>query len=343
MVKNKKNGNRQSSNVSTNYRYARPTKNVKGSVSTLPTKVHQNASALGDPFSPNARGSKIPDSNSARSVPMSLRSRHTIGVDGSGNAGSYITPGLADHSCGPSAISSNSMDIAAKVTASDISDFAAINGGAEQYRIVSWGVRVYPLANPTEQKGEITVVTLPDESDKYYGANIAFSGSLFEEIQRYPLAGADVHWISKPKGTGWQTYTAVADSFPAYDNVLIAVSGATPTTVLVVESFFNIEAQPSLLSISNLVSTPAADHHPTALAAGVNVHNKHRGSHNQSTQSLSSKLFGFLGNALADVASAAIPYVGNAVGSVARMGIQRLTGGRQRLLHNTAQYPMIVD
>jgi hypothetical protein len=314
MAKAKKGKGRVSAQLTT----GKPSGGNKGSVGAvgLSNGAIRNASAISDPFSPNARGAKIPDSNSSRSVPITLRTRTALSTNASGNGSRLVTPGLADHVCAPSAITTTSTTIDIQTNATDISDFAAIAAACDSYRIVSWGIRVFSPLSPLDQHGEVTLITLPDDAVNYFGANVAFSGSLFEGVSRYPMANCDIHWVSKPKGNRWMDYTAVANSFPAYDSVLVVLTGAkaTQTQALIIESFINIEAQPTLLSISSLVSTPAADHHPHALAAGNNVHNKHSGAHNGTTQSFSSKLWGFLGDTLSDVASSAIPMVGNTIG-----------------------------
>lgn len=246
----------------------------------------KNAKGLCDPFSPDARGAKIPDDNGSKSVAISLLGRHTLTADAAGRAASLVNPSLREHSWGPATFTATTVTLASMATATAISDYTAFSTAVDEYRVVSWGVRIYSTDAPLNQAGEIAVITLPEEPPTYSGATVADTGSLFENISRFPVAGANVHWISKPVGVAWKEYRNV-NLYPSYESVLLVVRGAAAGQTFTVETFINVEAQPKLASLTAVISTKAADHHPTALAAGVNVHNKHRGAHNAPTKTVS--------------------------------------------------------
>jgi hypothetical protein len=239
-----------------------------------------------------------------------------------------VCPSLREHSWGPASFTATTVTLASIGTATAISDYTAFSSAVDEYRVVSWGIRIYSTDAPLNQAGEIAVITLPEEPPTYSGATLADTGSLFENISRFPVAGANVHWISKPVGVAWKEYRNV-NLYPSYESVLLVVRGAAGGQTFTVETFMNLEAQPKLASLTAVISTKAADHHPTALAAGVNVHNKHRGAHNAPTKTVSRGLWGMLRDTALDLAGSAIPYVGGLVSSAAKSYFG--SRGRQRL------------
>lgn len=308
---NKSKGNRKGGNRS---RYvansAKPMAYSKGGLSITPQLAGdlQQVTAMANPFSAAARGSKVPDSDSSRSIAVTVRDRFTLTSDAGGHVGCEVRPTIT-----------NMFRLSATAASTEITtwgslvsavDKAAIDGSFSQYRIVSWGIRVIPVNAVMEQKGSMRVITSPAAAAP---APFVTSGGLHEDIQTFPNYGSDVHWISKPKGNAHLDYVDITATC-SWDRVIVHIVNQEPSkAVAEVEVIMNIECQVDLNSIVASAATPAADHKPHVLTAANKVHTRRPTVHNGSTQSLGSKLWGFAKNALVDVASSAIPYVGGAV------------------------------
>jgi hypothetical protein len=123
-----------------------------------------------------------------------------------------------------------------------------------EYKVVSMGVRVFPMCNATESKGVITFGVTPglNSAPAYY--------DVFIETHRKSLAEGEVSWISIP--TDEVNFIPMASvnsgelSPWTYLNIMIS-SGTASTTVLGVEITFNIECIPLGNSILTGMVSPA--------------------------------------------------------------------------------------
>jgi len=321
-------------NMKVQYYHGTPARDGKGSVGGGPNNVSlTTAAAISNPFSPHAKGAKLPDSDASRSVPIQVKQVFYRTSDVNGRMSFEIIPSLKECLLASTADTGSVATMAALSAGSSVTDYSAIEAGVDKYRIVSMGVRIYSLASPTDQSGTITFITL---SETIAGADIDYSGSMYEAIERYPVAQSNIHWISKPVGNEWLNYREIdSDSMP-YETLFVSARGLTISAQnMAVEVVFNVECQTKISSISSLMATPAADHKPNALAAGSNVHNQRSGSYNGSTTSLTSRLWGLAKGALADLAADAIPYVGKAVGRLITSGGSRKN--RRKQLANQQQ------
>jgi hypothetical protein len=217
--------------------------------------------SLSNPFSPLARGSKIPDSDSTRSVAISLVNRYTRSSDANGNLAVKFAPNLAAHTATATTITGNVVTTFGAATATV--DNTAVAAQFKDYRIVSWGVKIYSTLAPTSQSGFFTVITNPTLDD-----GMDASSSFFEETKTYPVTETSTQWISKPIGNSYRDYVAIA-SGQSWDEVVIYASGLPVSTAgcLQFEVYLNLECQVQLGAITSAIATDAADHRPHILTA----------------------------------------------------------------------------
>jgi len=319
------NGKRTRGKKPANYRYGVPTRNGRGSVDGRranrdATHVH----SLTDPFCDAARGSRIPDDDSAPSVPVTLKTVFTLGTDATGSAALKIRPQPSSTMAPASAISGTTVTTWGPHTA--MTDYTALAASFSQYRMVSYGVRIYPIVAPTAQSGTLRVITMPENSPT--GVNLG--GGMWEAVTSVALSEADVHWVGKPQGTTWKEYIPIANVSDFSHLDILLQGGPASTSTYVVEITMNMECLVVIGSIVSAVAKPGAPSNPRVLEAASKVHSKHNGHHTDGRPSMLSKMWGLAKGAILDVASQAIPYVG---GSIARA-----LGGRQR-----SSYPAIMD
>jgi len=274
MPKNKQKASRRSNNSkNVQYTVGRPTKNGRGSVAFTSSLADvQHVHSLVNPFSPSARGSKLPDSDSSKSVAISLVQKFTPDTDSGGNFVRFIQPSLIDTYV-PTTLLGHS--VTATSAAVSIADYAAVAASFSTYRIVSWGVKIYSTLAPTAQSGYFTMIT-----DPKFAVGADGDSSFYEETLSYPTSEKTVQWVSKPMGNSYLDYHAIATPVLPWDSLMIMGVGlpATTSDVFIVEVFFNIECQVALGALTSAIATPAAAHKPHILAAVADVHKRSSGS-----------------------------------------------------------------
>jgi hypothetical protein len=198
--------------------------------------------------------------------------------------------------------------------AASAKDWTAFSPMADQARIVSMGVRVYSTLSPTEQSGYCRIVTSPELPSP--GVNI--DGGLWEAVQTYPMSELDAHVVLRPQGVEWKVYHPITSNLD-YNCVAAIVKGsAASKTALIVEITINLECLVNIGQLAGGLATPGKPSDPHALSAASRVHARHKGIHNGSTQSVGTKLLGFVKDAALDVAATAIPYFGNSIAKMFR-------------------------
>jgi hypothetical protein len=209
------------------------------------------------------------------------------------------------------------MEVLTWQSADTSPDFTSLESQFVRYRVVSWGVRATCPQAPTDQKGILRVVTLP--SSPVTGAFDA-SGGFFEEIAEYPLAGLDVHWVSKPIGSAWKEYKDMDYVNSDWWNsvVFVAEGMSDKDPGLRFEVVVNLECQVGLDALAGGLATDAADHNPRVMVAV----DKARKSHGHATNGRQ----GFF-RALAGAARAGISHAVSVFGPpVLRSLVPRLLG-----------------
>jgi hypothetical protein len=274
--------------------------------------------SLVNPFSSSARGSKLPDVDSSRSVPISIVTRNPVATIGSAGVWAVrLKPSLANWSAGATTITGSVVTTLG--AASSVPDYTALASQFIKYRIVSWGFKIYCTLPPTEQAGQFQVITDPDIGN---GADTA--SSFYEENLTFPNSEQTVQWVSKPIGNQYLNYIPMTDDH-SWDEVLIYASGLSNVnaTTHLIETFYNIECQVMLGQITAAIATPAADHKPHVLAAVATVHKKSAGA--RVGAAVKAGLLGWIKGALGRAANIGMNYVGSMLGSKTGMSLPQLT------------------
>lgn len=306
--------NKKSGKKSANLRYSVPTKHTRGGL-TAGKKIvaHQSEKvcALTNPFCPAARGTKIPDDDSAPSIPASFYSTFEVVTDANGDAAFSVGPSLNNHFRVASSVTGTTPTWGAY---SQIKDWGSVVNAFDQVRIVSMGVRVYSVAAPTSQSGYCRIITTPESLSS--GVNL--DGGLWDSVETYPVSELDAHVILKPQGVEWKVYAPLANDLNYnYVNGIIK-GGPASATAFIVETVMHLECLVNVGSVVGSLSTPGRDSDTHLLAAASRVHGSHKGTHNGSTESVGAKIMSFAKNALLDVAASAIPFIGNSVAGLFR-------------------------
>jgi hypothetical protein len=117
---------------------------------TASMRVHEMVCAVTDPFCPAALGSKWPDGNNNRTLSVPAHGRAVLSCDVNGNACILILPGYT-YQYATATVAGSTPTYAV------LGSFAAVVTGAQQYRIVSWGVRMRSLATPMTASGMVRI------------------------------------------------------------------------------------------------------------------------------------------------------------------------------------------
>lgn len=313
--------------------YSRPAQGFRSSTgSPSHTDVYQGC-AMVDPWCEQARGSKIPDDDSTPSVALSQKFQATVNSDASGRAGAVFKPNPTSNTVYGAATLNGSSILTWGAGFTDPSA-ATISAAAGEYRIVSWGVRCYSSLAPTNQSGTLRFITAG--TDVSTGAAFTVTGSFFERVEDYPVANCDVHWVSRPVGTGWKEYTSIGTN-AYYEQLVVYATGlpASATACLQFEIVFNLELQAKPNDLAAALATAALVSRPHVLQAASLVHANRKSHHNGSTSSFGERMKRMMISGLQTVAKVAFPYASAFLGNSVSRGMNALMGGQQT--------PLIMD
>jgi hypothetical protein len=245
---------------SANLKYNQPSR-ARGAVGSYHKDIARNVHGIINPFSDDARGTKIPDENSSRSVAVTVKGIYDLTSSGTTYA-AYFKPSLKQVVTKANVITAG--EVTSWGTPQGMTDTLALEAGFTSYRIVSWGLRVYTTSALLSQSGNYRFITL---SENPTGGITALNSSLYESVEDFPAPQGDVSWTSRPMGDEFKQYVPMA-SEQAWDGVLFYASGLpTDAPFARAEVVFNIEAQTKIGSVTGGVATPAAKHHPVKMTA----------------------------------------------------------------------------
>jgi len=266
MTKKKNNAQNNSNTRRIRYTSGRPSKTSRGSVGFVTSQQdHNQVHSITNPFSQEARGSKLPDSDSSKSVPISIVTRYTLGSNTAGQAAFTMRPSIASSFSTAQTISGTTVDTFN--TFQSIADNAAMAAQFSTYRIVSWGFKVFTRLAPTAQSGAFRIITDPS-----FVGGVNTASSFFEETLAFPTSETSVQWISKPVGNAYRDYIPIGNT-ASWDHVLFFAGGlpASVASVFEVEVYYNLECQVALGALSSAIATPAAEHKPHIMSAAGEV------------------------------------------------------------------------
>jgi len=237
--------------------YGRPTPSRKKSTNKRVTgrdraALCRSICARTDPFCVHANGSKIGDGSTRHTVAFQTRAFASITTDASGHAALFVPahPNIMYRT----AATFTGTTVATWNTNVKIPDYTNLALVYSEFRIVSYGVRLFCEANPTESKGIILMATM-DEVPTLPDIN----GTLFPEYERVSLSGMDASWISRrvgPQSSSWNSFSDTTE----FDTttLFVGLSGCTASTaVLAVEITINYEFIPLQGSAVTHLATPA--------------------------------------------------------------------------------------
>lgn len=307
--------------VNAKYTYSKPTQSGRSTIGDVGIRPHctdaKYTHALVNPFGVDARGAKIPDDSSTRSVAYTLKWAFDQDTDTEGDAAFNLQPILSTlYNRGTNVTNAGIINSWGDQGTSP--DVATIQASFTEYRIVSWGVRIIPLLAPTEQSGYFRLITA---SASPLGDPLDTTGGLFEEVQDYPVASADIHWVSKPVGNEYKEYVSTTGGVANWENLTVYTSGMpnSRSRAFRVEVTMNLELQADMRSIGGSLSTPAADHRPRAIMAADHARNRMKNAHHGSTESVTAKLWGLAKQGIVAAAETfGPPLLGRLLGSFQR-------------------------
>jgi len=264
--KQKKTRSKKNSSVKADLSYAKPG-NSQGSIGNVTSSVLSNQTAgLCNPWSPHAKGSKVPDSENSKSVPYTMVWHKSLTTDANGALAVNVRGRMA------SSLKQASLMTSSQVTTWDadenVTNYSEYSTAFDRFRIVSWGIRMYSTLAPTEQAGTIRIITSPESANN--GQN--YDGSLFEEVVTIPLSTKDIFWVSKAQGISARDYVSYSTTANYWDSLFVAVTGAkASSTALTMEITMNVEAQINFGSVTATLATPSATHKPHVMQAHSSV------------------------------------------------------------------------
>ena len=152
MTKKSKNGAKKRNTKNIQYSIGKPTTSTRGYVGFAASESdHRQVHSITNPFSDDARGSKLPDADSSKSVAMSIVSQRNIASDANGKAALRVKPSLAGAFQPYTTITGTVITTFAATVA--IPDNTTIAAQFSKYRLLSWGIKIYPVLAPTNQSG----------------------------------------------------------------------------------------------------------------------------------------------------------------------------------------------
>jgi len=273
--------------------------------------THSQVCSLTDPFCPHARNARIPDDDSTPSFAVQFRMVSSLTTDANGKLAASFRPNPNQVIRAASTITGSVLTAFGGYFA--IPDYTALASTFSEYRIVSWGVRFWPLPNTLNQQGTLKLITLTDQA----AAGMDAAGGLFTEWETMPFAGTDAHWVSKPLGVTWKDYIS-GTSTHSYQSLLVFLDGGVASTnSLAYEIVMNVELTANHATLAAVVATPGQPHSPTVLQAASAVHAKVPGIQ-KNYPSLWNSVKTTATNVLMDAASAMLPFGGRMAASAIR-------------------------
>jgi hypothetical protein len=289
-----------------------------GQFTSSVAKHFEAAHGLVNPFSQAAVGLKIPDDDSSRSVAVTLRDRGTLPTDSNGAAALAFAPSIYQERLQAASMASGVITFTGSYDS--VTDYTAMSDAFNTYRLVAWGVRLIDIEPALNASGTIRLITVPARPNG--GSTFSYESGLFEEVEDFALAQADLTWISKPIGVTWKEYFSVdsGNTDLPWNKLVVVIDGAVAsTTVLRYEVVLHLECQVALGSVTGALATPAADHQPVQMVAADHARNKVK--HAAKTPSMMRLLFDAAKGA---VSSAIQSYGGPLLGGLVR----RVVGNR---------------
>jgi len=259
--------------------YGLPTRRQRSTLGALSKGEIQAVTGMVDPFSESARGARIADDDSAFSTSFQLRTTVHLTTLGTTASISVIPNPSALYRQGATYSGTVISTFGSHAPATDYAQFSA---NFDRYRVVSWGVRFYCTAAPTNQSGSVRAVVAAQPVQ----AGVDINGGLWNAVVNESVAGLDLHYVSRPTGVNWKDYIAV-NAEADYDTVCAAFFGlpdaSTVPTAVAAEIIMNLECVTDNQSVISAITKPGEPSNPRVMAAASHAHSNHKGLHNSAS------------------------------------------------------------
>jgi len=218
-----------------------------------------------DPFCQHAIGAKVHDTNTRATITYQVKKFTSLTCDTNGSFALWMSGHPANIYRLGTVVGDSVTTWASPTT---IEDYSAMSSLYESFRIVSYGVRVYCSANPTESKGTLAFLTC-DETP----STPNLTSEQYVEVLRSPLASADYTWIAKPTGPESNEWVPFTDTTGQnHTTLLLGGLGLTASKAFAaIEITVNYELIPFQGSSVARLATPAEKAIPLVETVAANT------------------------------------------------------------------------
>lgn len=292
----------------------------------LQSHLEHAVCSISDPFCPAAFGSKWPDGNGQRTLPITVQQLITISTNAAGDAAVLFFP---DPTTGWAAATVTALNTYSNGS-NQLTNSAWLKGNCSGYRIVSAGLQFRPITSMMNSSGYYTLAELPS----YNTGAITYGSTAFGNLNTGPSITSTLNnpkptsYIYRSGGTESRQFNAFqgaaiptdVDTTNDWPVVELQVHGApVSASVLAVELVYHLEVQITPNAVPGLV-TKASGNQPEVVAASNSVLALGSafiaGGREVVEQSIKSRVMGLMRSAGKSVARgviSALPYGGTAL------------------------------
>lgn len=217
--------------------------------------------AITNPFCPESKNSKWPDASSAQTLTIPVRQRVNLTTDAEGEVTRVFT------SAYPTGMATGTT-ASGVFTMTALSSYSPIFSEADNYRLVSGGVKVTPITSAMNSQGIINIIELPS-SDLIQSDYLSINTTLknFATYESLPLKSEkSIYSVFRPSGplarefAPLQTSTFAGADVGTYDwsSICVNVTGGSPSeTVAIVDIYLNYEVTVGVASELGFLTSKA--------------------------------------------------------------------------------------
>lgn len=241
---------------------------VTRNASMIGMELAREVCAITNPFCDASRGSKWPDQSAGQTLSVPVRVRHNITTDASGNAGTVFTTNYP-HGILIGHVTHPYWDWGVAAGEHLTSSYAPLLLGADQFRVVSAGVRVTPITSAMNSQGILNLIELPVADNGSDYVRVDLTTKAYPSYESLPLKAHDsVYAIMRPNGPTAREFKDLDDRYilvtdPVFEtndwtSIMVSVAGGpATTTVAVVDVYINLEVTISAGSAYGFLTTRA--------------------------------------------------------------------------------------
>lgn len=191
--------------------------------------------ALSDPFSYGAQGARVPDMYSCPTATRHITRTFTLISNSSGEFDCIVLPSCYQHIISPrgSLVGGSTwttLDGGTVATGAYTTPTATLSAQLLNYRIVSYGVKIYGLASMTNNSGKVIVGTVPISSN-VNDKNATVGGQTANTTNSNATVGATLSAYGVPAGGSVVTISSLPNLPNSMETSMINLS-ERPLTVL---------------------------------------------------------------------------------------------------------------